>query len=76
MSANTPVRPHYVTLASPTDFGAIYQYARQVVAETTAGQQPRDGLAFHLSPGTPAMASVWIILARTRFPAELDESSI
>ncbi len=30
---------------------------------------------FHLSPGTPAMAAVWIILAKTRFPAELIESS-
>jgi DNA-binding NtrC family response regulator len=32
-------------------------------------------LAFHLSPGTPAMAAVWIIVAKTRFPAELIESS-
>jgi DNA-binding NtrC family response regulator len=71
-----PVTPHYVTLASPTDFGAIYTIARQVVAETVAGQTPDDGLAFHLSPGTPAMAAVWIILAKTRFPAELIESSI
>ena len=71
----TPVTPHYVTLDSPTDFGAIYQHARRVVAETVAGRQPDDGLAFHLSPGTPAMAAVWIILAKTRFPAELIESS-
>ena len=28
-----------------------------------------------LSPGTPAMAAVWIILSKTRFPAELIESS-
>jgi DNA-binding NtrC family response regulator len=71
-----PVIPHYVTLASPIDFGAIYQHARQVVAETMASQQKGHGLTFHLSPGTPAMAAVWIILAKTRFPAELIESSI
>jgi len=71
----TPVIPHYVTLANPTDFGAIYQHARQVVSETVAAKQKCDGLAFHLSPGTPAMAAVWIILAKTRFPAELIESS-
>jgi hypothetical protein len=70
------VTPHYVTLDSPTDFGAIYRHARQVVAETLAKKQAADGLAFHLSPGTPAMAAVWIILAKTRFPAELIESSI
>jgi transcriptional regulator with PAS, ATPase and Fis domain len=30
---------------------------------------------FHLSPGTPAMAAVWILIAKTSFPAELIESS-
>jgi len=74
--APTPVAAHYVTLDSPTDFGAIYRHARQVVAATSADLPPGDGLAFHLSPGTPAMAAVWIILAKTRFPAELIESSI
>jgi sigma54-dependent transcription regulator len=74
--SETPVTPHYVTLESPIDFGAIYQHARQVVAETIASQQKGHGLTFHLSPGTSAMAAVWIILAKTRFPAELIESSI
>ena len=74
--APTPVIPHFVTLDNPTDFGAIYRLARQVVTETIASQPKGDGLAFHLSPGTPAMAAVWIILAKTRFPAELIESSI
>ncbi|RKT46653.1 sigma-54-dependent transcriptional regulator [Thiocapsa rosea] len=71
-----PVTPHHITLDSPTDFGAIYRHARQVVADTVESQQEGDNLAFHLSPGTPAMAAVWIILAKTRFPAELIESSI
>ena len=77
----TPVHPHYVTLSGPTDFAAIYREARAVVAATaaapTAGKEggPDDTLVFHLSPGTPAMAAVWIILAKTRFPAELIESS-
>ncbi len=71
-----PATPHYVTLESPIDFGAIYQHARQIVSETIASQQKCHGLTFHLSPGTPAMAAVWIILAKTRFPAELIESSI
>ena len=34
-----------------------------------------SSLTFHLSPGTPAMAAIWIILAKTRLPAELIESS-
>ena len=32
-------------------------------------------LTFHLSPGTPAMAAVWILVAKTRHGAELIESS-
>lgn len=32
-------------------------------------------LYYHLSPGTPAMAAVWILLAKTIYPAELIQSS-
>jgi len=65
---------YFKPLSGPTHFGDIYEAARSVVArvlEDTAG----TGLVFHLSPGTPPMAAVWIILAKTRFPAELIESS-
>ena len=69
--------PHRTTLPSPTDFDAIYRHARSVAAQaaTDVGGEA-DRLTFHLSPGTPAMAAVWIILAKTRFPGELIESSI
>jgi len=33
-------------------------------------------VTYHLSPGTPAMAAVWIIIAKTRYPATLIESSL
>ena len=70
------IRPHPVTLPRPTDFEAIYRHARALAAGVTAEPHADDtGLTFHLSPGTPAMAAVWIILAKTRFPAELIESS-
>lgn len=62
-----------VTLSSPTHFGEIYQAARQVLRELIV--DPAPALTIHLSPGTPAMAAVWIILAKTRFPAELIQSS-
>jgi DNA-binding NtrC family response regulator len=35
----------------------------------------KASLTFHLSAGTPAMAAIWIIVAKTRFEAELIESS-
>ena len=64
-----------VTLSSPTHFGEIYQAARQVLRELIVEPAPAPALTLHLSPGTPAMATVWIILAKTRFPAELIQSS-
>jgi DNA-binding NtrC family response regulator len=60
-------------LSSPMHFGEIYQAARQVLSELTT--EPAPTLTLHLSPGTSAMAAVWIILAKTRFPAELIQSS-
>jgi transcriptional regulator with GAF, ATPase, and Fis domain len=62
-------------LTGPTEFGEIYQV---VVNEVSALQNELGKdveLTFHLSPGTPAMAAVWIITAKTRFPAQLIESS-
>ena len=62
-------------LSSPTAFGEIYAAAVRG-CETALKEGVRDAsLTFHLSPGTPAMAAVWIILAKTRYPAELIESS-
>ncbi|OJH38245.1 sigma-54 interaction domain-containing protein [Cystobacter ferrugineus] len=62
-------------LSGPTEFGEIYEAAVRGV-QRALGERPRDvALAFHLSPGTPAMAAVWILLGKTRFPAELIESS-
>ena len=62
-------------LENPTDFELIY---RSVVAEvelTLKESGPDVDLVYHLSPGTPAMAAVWIIIAKTRYPAEMIQSS-
>jgi DNA-binding NtrC family response regulator len=64
-----------VQLSGPTNFGEIYQAASLCVAKKIKEYGPQTSLIFHLSPGTPAMAAVWILLAKTRFPAELIESS-
>lgn len=70
-----PVTACYESLSGPTQFGEIYQVAVRVLTESLERYGKRARLTFHLSPGTPAMAAVWIILAKTRFPAELIESS-
>jgi len=63
-------------LSGPTEFGEIYKRCVAVVQSLIQNGVSPDTLCFHLSPGTPAMAAVWIILAKTRFPAELVESSL
>ncbi len=63
-------------LSSPTHFGDIYEAAVGVITETLESEDSDVELTYHLSPGTPAMAAVWIIIAKTRYPATLIESSI
>jgi len=62
-------------LPSPIDFGAIYDADLSELSRLMDTHGRDLELVFHLSPGTPAMAAVWILLAKTRFPAELIESS-
>lgn len=64
-----------VSLSGPTNFGEIYEAAVSVVGDTNKRHGNNIKLTYHLSPGTPAMAAIWIILAKTRFPATLIESS-
>ena len=70
-----PVTLKPATLSSPTDFADIYEAAIDVIRETLSRHGQDTRLTFHLSPGTPAMAAVWILLAKTLFPANLIESS-
>jgi sigma54-dependent transcription regulator len=63
-----------VDLQDPTDFGKIYEVARKSV-DGLFQEYPDAQLSFHLSPGTSAMTAVWIILAKTRYPAQLLQSS-
>ncbi|MEE9391947.1 MAG: sigma-54 dependent transcriptional regulator [Planctomycetota bacterium] len=63
------------SLSGPTAFGEIHE---AVVQRCEAAQESTKSdvkFTFHLSPGTPAMAAVWILLGKTRFQAELIESS-
>ncbi len=56
----TEVRP--INLSSPTNHKEIYEAARNVLREVTH-HYPEARLTFHISPGTPAMALVWMLLA-------------
>jgi DNA-binding NtrC family response regulator len=61
-------------LPSPTDFGEIYKAVVKTLEQLRAKYGDIVRPTFHISPGTPAMGAVWIIVAKTRFPAELIES--
>jgi transcriptional regulator with PAS, ATPase and Fis domain len=62
-------------LSSPTNFTEISEHALKLVEEIKTGDSEAQ-LYFHLSPGTPAMAAVWIIISKTQFPAVLYQTSV
>jgi transcriptional regulator with PAS, ATPase and Fis domain len=72
--SSMPVTTHQTNLTNPTDFEAIFRAAVGVIDKVRRGSPSAD-LTFHLSPGTPAMAAIWLLLAKTRYPAKLIESS-
>lgn len=72
---NVPVSSRQVKLTSPTNFSEIYEAAAETVQTSIFDFGSDIDLTFHLSPGTPAMAAVWILIAAGSYPAELIESS-
>jgi transcriptional regulator with PAS, ATPase and Fis domain len=72
-SATVTVRKQ--TLTTPTHYGDIYRAAASAAAEVVQEHGKKAKLTFHLSPGTPAMTAIWILVAKTQIEAELIESS-
>ncbi|MBW6474480.1 MAG: sigma-54 dependent transcriptional regulator [Anaerolineaceae bacterium] len=60
---------------NPTDYRAIYENAKEQVQQYLNKVKSPAQLTFHLSPGTPAMATVWVVLANSLFDARLIQSS-
>ena len=69
-----PVHLRPEALDNPTDYGAIHAAAVRALdyARETFGADA--ALSIHVSPGTPAMQAIWVLLAKTRYPAELLQS--
>ncbi|OGB35301.1 MAG: Fis family transcriptional regulator [Burkholderiales bacterium RIFCSPLOWO2_12_FULL_61_40] len=63
-----------IDLLSPIHYASIYNEVSKHLKNLGL---PHDDveLTFHLSPGTPAMVAIWIMLAKTRFPAKLIQTS-
>lgn len=70
------INKHHADLTTPTNFEEIYTAAISAIDDTKK-KLGEKGLhaTYHQSPGTPAMAAVWIILSKTSHPAEVIESS-
>jgi DNA-binding NtrC family response regulator len=63
-----------ISLRSPIDYASIYDEVSKHLKDLGLPRQDVE-LTLHLSPGTPAMAAIWIMLAKTRFPAKLIQTS-
>jgi DNA-binding NtrC family response regulator len=61
-----PVALHKVDLHGPTNYREVFQIADAELAKVTAGVSPE--LHYLLSPGTPTMAAVWVLLGKTKYP--------
>ena len=63
---------HSVTLEDPTDYEVIFDCSNQILREITKNQHlTKDQLCILLSPGTPAMAVIWVLLGKSRYLAKL-----
>jgi DNA-binding NtrC family response regulator len=61
---------HGVQLTDPTDYSQVFTVVDGVLAEVTGQARGKAfELCFLLSPGTPAMAAVWVLLGKSRYPA-------
>jgi len=69
------IEHYHEQLIDPTNYEQIYFIDIKVVTDVITKNGSNVNLTFHISPGTPAMQTIWIILAKTRFEAELIESS-
>jgi hypothetical protein len=60
---------HTADIKNPTDHGRIFQIVDPILESLNL--ERGDELCFHLSPGTPAMASIWVLLGKSKYPATL-----
>ena len=64
---------HEVSVDNPTDYQAIFAAVEETLADITSGRGTRK-LCIHLSPGTPAMTAIWVLLGKSRYPATFYQS--
>jgi len=72
----TPTELIKVDLEKPTDYPGIFEIVdRELSALKQSKSWANTELCLHLSPGTPAMSAVFLLLGKTRYPATFYETS-
>ncbi|MDZ4847869.1 MAG: sigma 54-interacting transcriptional regulator [Pirellulaceae bacterium] len=61
--------PHSVSIVDPSDHSQIYGAVKPILEGLKLDRD--DELSFHLSPGTPAMHAIWVLLGKSLYPAKL-----
>ena len=61
--------------ADPTDVTSIYKAAKTLLDDIYSSQEVEGSPSFHLTPGTWAMAVVWVIISQTRYTGRLLQAS-
>ena len=69
-----PVHLRQERLDDPTDYAAIHAASVRALDFARERFGADADFTIHVSPGTPAMQAVWVLLAKTRFPAALIQS--
>ena len=64
---STNIAAQYQPLPNPQDLGDIYQAADQLLISINK-QHKKAQFNLQITPGTPAMQAVWILLGKTKYP--------
>lgn len=70
-----PIEASHVRLSSPIHFPEIHRAADNLLSHVSK-EHSDDTLCILLSPGTPAMQAIWILLGKTKYPSVFFQSSI
>ena len=70
-----PVHLRDEILDNPTDYTLIFDAVVRALDFVASEFGDDADLAFHVNPGTPAMQAMWLMLGKTKAPAELIQSS-
>lgn len=61
------LQAQYISLTSPQDLGEIYLAADELLSAINK-DHPSASITLQITPGTPAMQAVWILLGKTKYP--------